>query len=79
MTYLVSGLYARGELYDQARSAVAKRKAQASHRAVRKGAKAGAVTILRPDASGELREVSVDATSKRVRWDVAGLYVERAE
>lgn len=54
------------------------RKAQAHHRAERVGTKAGAVTVMRPDADGHLRECSVERSAKRVRWDVAGLFVECA-
>jgi hypothetical protein len=74
----VSGLYGRGELFAKARPALAERKPQASHRAVRVGTKAGAVTVMRPDADGHLRQVSVERSVKRVRWDAAGLFVERA-
>lgn len=76
--YMVSGLYERGTLYAQASRAVAERKPQASGKHVRKAHKAGAVTILRPDADGNLREAGVERSAKRARWDAAGLYVERA-
>lgn len=75
MAYLVSGLYERGALYDQARPSVAERKPQASHRVMRKGAKAGACVTFRPDADGNLRECAVEHRSKRVRFDECGFVV----
>lgn len=76
MAYLVSGLYERGVLYDQARPSVAERKPQAHHRAERKGTKAGACVTFKPDADGNLREACVEHRSKRVRFDECGFVVK---
>ena len=73
--YMVSGLYERGVLYDQARPSVATRKPQASGKHVRKAHKAGACVTLKPDADGNLREASVEHRNKRVRFDECGFVV----
>lgn len=75
MAYLVSGLYERGVLFDHARPSVAERKPQASHRAVRKGTKAGVCVTFKPDADGNLRESGSEHRSKRVRFDECGFVV----
>ena len=74
--YLVSGLYERGTLYDQARPSIAERKPQAHHRAERKGTKAGVCVTYKPDGDGNLRECGSEHRAKRVRFDECGFVVK---
>lgn len=73
---LITSLYASTAL--KARRGQGTSKPQASHRVMRKAHKAGAVTILRPDADGYLRECAVERSPEHKRWDTAGLYVVRS-
>lgn len=72
----ISGIYGSQAL--KASRGSGHRKPQAHHRAERVGTKAGAVTILRPDADGNLREAGVERSAGRARWDEAGLFVVRS-
>ena len=74
---LVTSLYASTAL--SARRAAGSAKPKAGQRHMHKGERPSAVTILRPDADGNLRTAGEPVrVVKRVRWDAAGLYVERA-
>jgi hypothetical protein len=74
---LVTSLYASTAL--KASRAAGSAKVKAGQRHMHKGERPSAVTILRPDDAGELRvAAALVPVGKRVRWDAAGMYVERA-
>lgn len=73
---LISRLYASNAL--QARRGSGHAKVKAGQRHMHKGTRSSAVTIMRPDADGNLREASVERSAKRVRWDEAGAWVVRS-
>ena len=73
---LVSRLYASQALKASRGSGHAKVKAGQRH--MHKGTRSSAVTVLRPDADGNLREAGVLRSERKVRWDEAGAWVVRS-
>ncbi len=74
---LTSRLYTSNAL--KASRAAGSTKPKAGQRHMHKGERPGAVTILRPDADGNLRTAGEPVrVVKRVRWDNAGLFVVRS-